>query len=184
MQARTLHDAHRVVFDGFESLVHDRNVETAERFAREIGGRVVSLEEAAGADIVCTATPSRVPFVKNEWVRVGAHVNAMGADAPGKQELESAVLQNAKVYIDDVHQAVGSGEVNVPLAKGELAVDDIAGTLGEVIAGLLPKPEPSTTTVFDSTGLAIQDVALARAIFDVAQSRDVGLEIDLVGLEG
>ncbi|KPK17138.1 MAG: alanine dehydrogenase [Myxococcales bacterium SG8_38] len=182
VQARTLHGAHAVVFQGFETLAYDRNRENAQRFVEEVGGRVVSLEEASAADIVCTATPSRTPFVRAEWVRPGAHINAMGADAPGKQELESQILKKASVYIDDIHQATGSGEINVPLAKGEFSESDIAGTLGEVAAGLLPRPTAGTTTVFDSTGLAIQDVALARAIYDLAKAQSLGQEIDLIGL--
>lgn len=181
-QARTLYAAHKVVFGDFQSLAYDRSSENAERFATEVGGQVVSLQQAAGADIVCTATPSRAPFVRAEWIQPGAHVNAMGADAPGKQELESQVLKNARVYIDDIHQATGSGEINVPLAKGEFARDDVAGTLGEVVAGRLSKPPAGSTTVFDSTGLAIQDVALARAIFELARDRSVGREIDLIGV--
>lgn len=181
VQARTLHDAHRVIYESFEPLVHDRNQSAATKLADEIGGRVVSLEEAAGADIVCTATPSRSPFVEPQWVRPGAHINAMGADAPGKQELFTEVLKHAAVYIDDIHQATGSGEINVPLSQGDFTVDEIAGTLGEVVAGALPRPSAGTTTVFDSTGLAIQDVALARAIYDTARNRGAGLEIDLVG---
>jgi ornithine cyclodeaminase/alanine dehydrogenase len=184
VQARTLHGAHRVVFDGFESLTYDRNDATAERFANEIGGRAVGLEEAAGADIVCTATPSRVPFLKAHWVKRGSHINAMGADAPGKQELDTRVLLDAQVYIDDVHQAEGSGEINVPLSVGDFAISDIAGTLGEVVAGALDKPAATATTIFDSTGLAIQDVALARAIYDAARADGVGTEIDLVGVDG
>ena len=182
MQARTLYGAHRVVFDGFESLAYDRNAESAERFATEVGARVVSLEEAASADIVCTATPSRSPFVRAEWIRPGAHINAMGADAPGKQELEPEILRRASVYIDDIHQAVGSGEINVPLTQGEFSESDIAGTLGEVVAARLPKPAAGSTTIFDSTGLAIQDVALAQAIYQLAKSRSLGQEIDLIGM--
>ena len=181
-QARTLHGAHRVVFREFETLAHDKSPERAAELARETGGRVVSLESAASADIVCTATPSRVPFVEPGWVTRGAHINAMGADAPGKQELSIGVLRAAEIYIDDIHQAEGSGEINVPLSRGELAIDDLAGTLGEVVAGVLPKPAAGVTTVFDSTGLAIQDLALARAIYDHACDRGVGTEIDLVGL--
>ena len=184
VQARTLHAAHRVVFAEFESLVNDRNAATAARFAEEIGGRAVGLEEACAADIVCTATPSKVPFVKSDWVTPGAHVNAMGADAPGKQELEAEVLRRAAVYIDDIHQATSSGEINVPLSKGSFREDDIAGTLGEVVAGTRPRPAAGTTTVFDSTGLAIQDVALARAVHDAARARGVGVEIDLLSLDG
>ena len=182
VQARTLHGAHRVVFREFETLAYDKSPEMAAEFAHETGGRVVSLETAASADIVCTATPSRVPFVEPGWVTRGAHINAMGADAPGKQELSIGVLRAAEIYIDDIHQAEGSGEINVPLSRGELAIDDLAGTLGEVVAGVLPKPAAGVTTVFDSTGLAIQDLALARAIYDHACDRGVGTEIDLVGL--
>ncbi len=182
-QAYTLHGTHRVVFDAFESLAHDRNPSAAQRFADRVGARVVSLEEAAGADIVCTATPSRTPFLQAQWVRPGAHINAIGADAPGKRELSTETLKGAAVYIDEVHQATASGEINVPLAEGDFTLDDIAGTLGEVVAGVLPRPSGARTTVFDSTGLAIQDVSLARAIYDAARSHSLGHEVDLVGLE-
>jgi len=181
-QAYTLHGTHQVLFDGFEGLAHDRNDSTARRFAERVGARVVSLEEAAGADIVCTATPSRAPFIEAHWVQPGAHINAMGADAPGKRELSTATLKGAAVYIDDIHQATGSGEINVPLAEGDFTVDEIAGTLGEVVAGLQPRPAPGTTTVFDSTGLAVQDVSLARTIYEAARSRSIGQEVDLIGL--
>lgn len=184
VQARTLHGAHRVVFGDFESLAYDRKPETAQRFAAEVGARIVDLEEAAGADIVCTATPSRSPFVRAAWIRPGAHINAMGADAPGKQELESELLKQAAVYIDDIHQAKGSGEINVPLAKGEFSESDIAGTLGEVVAHRAPKPAAEVTTIFDSTGLAIQDLSLARALFELASAETVGHEIDLIGMNG
>jgi ornithine cyclodeaminase/alanine dehydrogenase len=183
VQARTLHDAHRVVYQDFQALAHDRNDDTAKRFADEVGARVVSLEEAAGADIVCTATPSRTPFVLAHWIRSGAHINAIGADAPGKRELSTDTLKGAAVYIDDIHQAAGSGEINVPLEEGDFTLDEIAGTLGEVVAGVLPKPDRGTTTVFDSTGLAVQDVSLARAIYDAARSQSIGQEIDLIGLD-
>lgn len=183
VQAYTLHGSHKVVFEGFESLAYDRNEATARAFADRVGGRTASLEQAAGADIVCTATPSRKPFVRAEWIQAGAHINAMGADAPGKQELATHLLKKAAVYIDDIHQATGSGEINVPLAAGQFGVDDIAGTLGEVVAGVLLKPDAATTTIFDSTGLAIQDVALARAIYDAANAQSIGQEIDLIGCE-
>jgi alanine dehydrogenase len=182
-QAYTLHGAHRAVFEDFESLAHDHKTATAQRFADHVGARVVSLEDAAGADIVCTATPSRTPFVQAQWIRAGSHINAMGADAPGKRELSTETLKRAAVYIDDIHQAPASGEINVPLAEGDFAVDEIAGTLGEVVAGVLPKPTLATTTVFDSTGLAIQDAALARAIYDAAKSQSIGQELDLLGLD-
>lgn len=182
-QAYTLHDAHRVVFAGFDSLVHDQNADAAQAFVDRVGGKVVDLEEAASADVVCTATPSRTPFLDASWIRPGAHVNAMGADAPGKQELDPALLKSASVYIDDIHQATSSGEINVPLREGAFRVEDIAGTLGEVVAGVVEPPAHDVTTVFDSTGLAIQDVALAQAIFEAAVAKGIGSRLDLIGLE-
>lgn len=183
VQAHTLLGAHDVVFGRLDVLAYDLDGAVASAFADEVGGRSVSLEEAARADLVCTATPARAPFLKSDWVRPGAHVNAMGADAPGKEEVEVELLRRASVYIDDVHQASSSGEINVPVSKGELSLEDLAGTLGEVVAGVLPKPRANVTTVFDSTGLAIQDVALARAIYDEARQRGIGHEVDLLGLD-
>jgi ornithine cyclodeaminase/alanine dehydrogenase len=182
VQAHTLLGAHEAVFGTLDVLAYDLKPDAATEFAESAGGRAATLEEAAGADIVCTATPSRSPFLEARWVRPGAHVNAMGADAPGKQEVSVDLLRRTSIYIDDVHQATGSGEINVPLAKGELVLDDVAGTLGEVVAGMQPKPDADVTTLFDSTGLAIQDVALARAIYDEARRRGLGHEVDLLGL--
>ena len=84
------------------------------------------------------------------------------------------------VVIDDWHQAVESGEVNVPLHTGAYAKGKIHATLGEVIAGLRPGRKGDEITVFDSTGLAIQDVALARVVFDAAKTRGIGQAVELV----
>lgn len=122
------------------------------------------------------------PIVRAAWIKPGAHINAMGADAPNKQELDAEILQKASVYIDELHQAQGSGEINVPVRNGEYRIADLAGTLGEVVAGLRPRPAPEKMTVFDSTGLAIQDVALAQAIFDAARAQGLGKEVDFTGI--
>jgi ornithine cyclodeaminase/alanine dehydrogenase len=118
-----------------------------------------------------------------EHVRPGAHVNAMGADAPGKQELDPRILARARVFIDDREQAPHSGEINVPLHAGAFALTSVAGTLGEVVAGKVPGREPGELTVFDSTGLAVQDLLLARALFEQARERGVGTSFELVGGE-
>ncbi|MEM9490898.1 MAG: ornithine cyclodeaminase family protein [Myxococcota bacterium] len=185
VQARVLLDAHRVVFgnaiDSMELRMADINRTAADSFAREVSGNVVSMEAAAACDIVCTTTPSRTPIVERDWVVPGAHINAMGADAPGKQELDPALLQVARVVIDDHHQAHHSGEINVPLAQGSLSEEHIHANLGEVVAGLKAGRSGDEITVFDSTGLAIQDVAVARAIYDLAVERDAGVQVSLVG---
>ncbi|HVS15662.1 MAG TPA: NAD(P)-binding domain-containing protein [Thermoanaerobaculia bacterium] len=179
VQARTMLEALRTVYEGFEVLGADRSEAAARRFAEEVGGRAVVVEEAAACDVVCTATPSRIPVVRRDWIRPGTHVNAMGADAHGKQELEAAILLDARVVVDDFEQAGESGEVNVPLAQGVLEPDGIHATLGAVCAGLKEgRTDAEQITVFDSTGLAVQDVAIARVAYELAMERGVGLDID------
>lgn len=182
VQARHVLEAHRAVFgEGFEVLAADVSRQAAEELAERAGGRAVSIQEAAHADIVCTTTPSRAPLVRAAWLRGGCHINAMGADAHGKQELEPRILREARLFVDDLGQASDSGEVNVPLAKGELHPDDIAGALGQVLAGRLAgRGAAEDVTVFDSTGLAVQDVALARRVYEAARDRGVGQPVRFI----
>ena len=145
-------------------------------------GRIGSIEEAAGCDLVCTSTPARTPVVQRGWIKPGAHINAMGADGPGKQELDPAILDDALVVIDERHQATHSGEVNVPIAQGRYREEQLFGTLGEVVSAQRKvERRAETITLFDSTGLALQDVALARVLYAAAKARGVGTAIDLVG---
>lgn len=123
---------------------------------------VCATPEAAvrGAEVIVTATPSRAPIVRAEWVGDGAHLTCVGADAPGKQELDPAILQRALIFLDDVTQGMESGEVNVPLRQGLLTCADIIGELGEVLIGKKRgRLSQRDITVFSSTGLAIQDIA-------------------------
>ncbi|HEX3001160.1 MAG TPA: hypothetical protein VHN82_02140 [Methanoregula sp.] len=112
--------------------------------------------------MLATTTPSRAPLIRNEWVHEGMHINAIGADAPGKQELDPAILARAQVFVDDPSQAVHSGEINVPIRTGVFREQDIAGTIGEVVIGKKRRRDNDAVTVFDSTGLAIQDLAIAK----------------------
>ena len=185
VQARVLLEAHRVIYrdrwDGIELAMADVDRAAAEAFAREAGGSMVSVEEAAGCDIVCTATPGRAPVLRRAWIRAGAHINAMGADAPGKRELDPDLLAAATIVIDDHHQATASGEINLAYGEGELTDADIHATLGEIVIGEASGRKGDEITVFDSTGLAIQDLAVARRLYDLARSRDLGQQIDFVG---
>jgi len=144
-----------------------------------------SRETALAADILVTVTPSEAPLVMRDWVRPGTHINAIGADAKGKQELDPAILKAARVVVDDWAQASHSGEINVPLSKGDITPDQIYGSLGEVVAGKKPgRQTPEEITVFDSTGLVIQDLALGLAIFNRAQERGLGEMKEFLKLSG
>lgn len=179
VQARTLLGALRVVHPELAVVGADREASSAKVFAAEVDGRYGSLEEAAACDIVCTATPSTTPVVRRDWIAAGTHINAMGADGPGKQELDTELLKESTVVIDDAHQATSGGEVNVPLRRGELDEESIYATLGKIVAGLQPgRRSASEITVFDSTGLAIQDVAVGRRVYDAAVAKGIGQRID------
>jgi alanine dehydrogenase len=180
VQARMFLDAHRAL-GTFEVLAADARLEAAEQFAREAGGRVASIEEAAGCPVVCIATPSTVPVIQRGWVKPGTHINAMGADGPGKQELDPQILLDARIIVDEPEQSLHGGELNVPVEKGLLSVTSIAATLGEVILGRRAgRTRAEDITVFDSTGLAIQDVAVAAAVYEQARARGVGQSVELV----
>ena len=126
-------------------------------------------------DVLVTLTPSRRPLIRRSWVAPGVHINAIGADAPGKQELEWQILRDATVIVDDRRQARDAGELNVPIRRGQLSPRKIHATLAEVLIGRMPgRRSPREVTVFDATGLAIHDVALGDAIVRRAQHRGVG----------
>jgi len=127
------------------------------------------------ADIIVTTTPSRKPLVYDEWVSEGTHITCIGADAPGKEELDPKILLRAKIYVDDWEQGLHSGEVNVPFSKGIITKENIFGELGDVIAGLKPgRTSSEEITIFTSTGLAIQDAVTADIAYRKALSRNLG----------
>jgi alanine dehydrogenase len=140
-----------------------------------------SVEETVASDIVCTLTPATVPIVKASWIRPGTHINAVGADARGKQELDPEILRMAYVVVDDIGQACQGGEINVPLRQGLFKKEQVWGTLGEVIAGIRPgRQDANAITVFDSTGLAIEDLAMAQLVYEKAKERGGYPAVDLV----
>ena len=135
----------------------------------------------SGADIVVTTTPSRKPIIKFSWLGKGVHINAIGADAKGKEELEPAILKKAKVIVDDRKQAIHSGEINVPISRKLFKETDIHACLGEVITGRRSgRSNKNELTIFDSTGLAIQDVAVANYAYKKAIKRGLGRHIQII----
>jgi len=134
-----------------------------------------------GADIVVTTTPSREPIVSNDWAEPGMHFNCIGADAPGKQELDPTILTRAKIVVDDWEQASHSGEINVPLTRGIITKQNIWGTICEIVAGLKPgRSSPEEITVFTSTGLAVQDAVTANLAYKKALAKRFGKAFEIV----
>ncbi len=183
-QAPSVVRCHAAIRSWSEILLCDSSPERARTLAAELPNlpcRVVDAATASAADVVCTLTPSRTPVVRAKHVRRGAHINALGADAPGKQEVEAEILCRSRVFLDDHEQARESGEVNVPLHDGRLSPDAIVGTLGEVVAERISgRTSDADITVFDSTGLAVQDLAVASLVYARARTQRVGTAVALV----
>jgi len=160
----------------------------AREFRRKYKGLIGKVKVAGSAkdcvvesDIIVTCTSARAPIVLDEWVKNGTHINCIGADAPGKQEVDPKVLKRARLVIDDWEQASHSGEINVPLAKGELTKDDVNAEIGQIVAGLKPGREnDEQITVFCSTGLAVQDALTAKIAYDAAINQKLGRYMQIV----
>ncbi|MFA5451591.1 MAG: ornithine cyclodeaminase family protein [Dehalococcoidales bacterium] len=185
-QSLTQLEAHLELFDLERIRVFDIDEKRAQKLVDKYSHlpiQVAPIEEVCDCEIICTTTPATKPVVSYRWIKKGTHINAIGADAPGKQELETQIIQKAMVTVDDIEQASKSGEVNVPIQQGEFSVSEIAATLGDCIAGHVDcRFDQDDITVFDSTGIAIEDIAVARAVYTMAKQAIPGryLEFDFL----
>lgn len=143
-----------------------RSFEAAVREHCDAAIQFVGAEAAVrGADVVVTVTPSRAPLVQAAWVRPGTHISAMGADDIGKQELEVDLLAHGRLWVDHPEQAVRIGETQHAVAAGLYTLEQLRDrTLGGLLRKRLVSPRDfNDITVFDSSGLAVQDIAAAHA---------------------
>lgn len=166
----------------------DEVVEAAHRLLDRAGvDRPFSVEAVAdgaaavgAADAVITVTPATSPVVDDAWVRPGTHLSAVGADMEGKQELASALVARARVFVDDRAQSVSSGELEVPVKEGVVTSDDIVAELGEVLAGQVAgRTATDEVTVFDTSGIAVQDLAASKVAYDRAVEAGLGTWVEL-----
>jgi alanine dehydrogenase len=168
-------------------VIADRDEERIEAFVAafedEFSVSGGSIADAAACDILSTVTPVESPIVTREAVGPHTHINAIGADAAGKHELADQILLDAKLVIDDYEQTTHSGEINVPWSQGILGDDDIYGSLGQIVIGEKPgRVDGDGVTVFDSTGLAIQDLAAAHVAYERATESGAGDTFDFFDL--
>jgi ornithine cyclodeaminase/alanine dehydrogenase-like protein (mu-crystallin family) len=144
-----------------EIRIWNHHPEKAHRFAHEHGARAMELEAAVrDADVVVTATSAREPVLKGEWLKPGAHVNAVGACRPDWRELDDAVMRN--VLVVDSRDAAQKESGDLILSGATPFAE-----LGEILNGTKPVA-PGATTVFKSLGMAVEDVAAARLVYDAA----------------
>jgi alanine dehydrogenase len=179
------------VFGWQEVRVWSRRQESLDRFLAEqrptyphldITGSTDLEQVVRGADVIVTATHARGWIVDEAWVKPGAHVAALGADLAGEQELHPALLQRGRVFVDDIRQCREDGEINVPLREGLISEADVAGEIGKVICGELEgRQSDDQITVFDSTGIALQDSATVPLEVERAHAAGVGVEKKMIG---
>ena len=152
---------------GFEDGVcADPRAESAEELAAELGWRTGSREEAAAQDVVVTVTPGDEPVVLASDLRPGQHFAVLGADAHGKAEVEPEAIERCRLFCDEWEQASKGGELSTGVSAGLVERGGVRD-LGAVLAGdSAGRTSPDEITLFDSTGLAIQDLGIALAVLD------------------
>ena len=165
--------ARTFVARGREVLLWDVDAERAAQAAEEIGaGVAASREKALAADLLVTVTPGREVVLGEGALRPGQHASLMGADGPGKAEIAVAELARVRVFCDDWEQASHGGDLAHAVEAGAITRDDVT-QLGDVLAGTAEgRGSHGDITVFDSTGLAIQDLAIALAAMERTDELD------------
>jgi alanine dehydrogenase len=166
--------ARTFVARGQDVVLWDVDLARAEEAAAELGAEVAASREAAlAADRVVTVTPGNEVLYAEGSLRPGQHVSLMGADGPGKAEVAVSELARARLFVDDWEQASHGGETAAAVEAGLIGRDDVI-ELGAVLAGEAPgRRDDSDVTLFDSTGLAVQDLAISLAAMERAGELDL-----------
>lgn len=182
VQGRSHVEAMRAVKPWESIRVASRTHEHAQTLAEETGAEAVeSVEEAVrGADVVVTATNSREPVLRHEWLKPGAHVNAVGSSIAKARELDTATIVASSLFVDRRESTVNeAGDYLIPFQEGAIGPDHIKAEIGEILTGAHPgRTAPDELTVFKSLGLAIEDLAAAEYVVRRAQETGAGTTVE------
>jgi ornithine cyclodeaminase len=181
-QARGHVHAMRAVLDDPEIRIWSRRLEAAEELAGEVGATVAPSVDAAlfGVEVVCTTTGAVEPIVEKRWLARGAHVNAVGSCFPTTRELDTETVAHSSFFTDRRESCLNeAGDYILAAAEGTIGPEHIKAELGEVLAGLHPGREhEDELTVFESLGIAVEDLASAELVIRRAREQGVGIEVD------
>ncbi|WP_078380699.1 ornithine cyclodeaminase family protein [Sutcliffiella halmapala] len=160
-----------------QSLQQDFGIDTDTIIFEE----VECLESAVkNSDIIITVTSSKVPLIKHQWVQKGTHISCIGADMAGKQEIESEIMSNASIFVDDKEHCVQVGEIELPLKQGIITESNITGEIGDLILGKINgRSNVEEITVFDATGMALLDIYTAKFALQVAEEKGLGIKSEI-----
>ncbi len=175
------------IFDIQNVKIWDIERGLAERYEKEmpVNVQVVDKPEQVvpDTDILVTATPSRKALIGADVIQEGLHINAIGADGPGKQELDPAIMKIAtKIVVDSLAQCVRIGEIQHAFSEGLIKESSVHAEIGEILNGeKAGRESESEITIFDATGLSAQDIAAAKIVYDAAKKKGLGRRINLLG---
>jgi ornithine cyclodeaminase len=168
--------------------VWSRNPENARAFARretdrggpEIEPCTSAREAVEGADVICTTTAAREPVLEGEWLLPGSHINAVGACFAAARELDSEAVRRSRVYVDRLESARSeAGDLLIPEREGALPEDPVIGELGDVLLGRIEgRRSNEEITLFESLGIAVEDLAAAHHVYRKAIGCGRGTKVD------
>jgi alanine dehydrogenase len=191
VQARTHLEAMRCVRKIRRVRVASKSFGNAKTFAERESKRqgiaieaVATMREAAeGADLICTTTSAREPILQGDWIAPGAHINAVGSSIPAARELDTAAVVSSRLYADRRESLLNeAGDFLTPKKEGAIGDDHVVGEIGEVLIGKAPgRRSPEEITLFKSLGLAVEDVASARHIYEKAKKTGLGRFLEFGG---
>ena len=186
VQGHTHLEAMRCVRDIKRVRVFSASPHKREAFAERTGAEAVASarEAVEGADIVCTTTSSPEPVVEGAWLAPGCHVNAVGACVPEARELDSEAMARARLYTDSTESLKNeSGGFLIAVKEGAIGNDHLIGEIGDVLIGKAPgRGAANEITLFESLGIAVEDLAAAQLVYQKARAQGVGVEVELGGL--
>jgi alanine dehydrogenase len=168
----------------------DTDAPAARRFAEETSARLglevrpagSAAEAAPFSDICVTCTSSRAPLLRRNDIAAGTFIAAVGADSEDKIEIDPGLMAAGTIVVDSLEQCATIGDLHHALVRGALSTADVHATLADVVAGRKPgRTSAEEITIFDSTGVAIEDVAAAVAVYERAIATGHGVTIDLAG---
>ena len=172
-----------------EARVYDVIGSAAKRYAEEMSKQLGidvkpvdnPIKAVKGCDIIVTATTSKTPVFKGDWVENGTHINGIGSHTPTTRELDSTIIKRAKVVVDSYEACLReAGDILIPINEGIITKDHIYAELSEIVTGKKPgRVNDEEITVFKSVGLAIQDASTALKAYQLALKKGVGKKVEL-----
>ena len=164
-------------------IVPEQRRRFCEQISKELKVQTVeaqtSEEAVRNSDIVIASSSSKEPVLKSEWLKAGAHINAIGSHTPNAREIDEATIKRAKIIVDTREAALKeAGDIMIPIAQGIITPEHIYAELGEIVTGKKQgRKNDDEITLFKSQGLALQDVSTAWRIYELATKKGIGKSI-------